>query len=140
MAARGAGAAAEQTADHRVHRRGLHRHLRLMVLSEDKAAQFRPEMAGDAGWQWRCHDLAARCLPTLTVEIHDVRVEAAKLATDAFGSDRATDQLRLKAKRSWIRQAALADRMPSARRANRPKGVMKTLKETAAGNKEVTPW
>src|SRR3974390_2383590 len=46
-----------------------------MVLSEDKAAQFRPEMAGDAGWQWRCHDLAARCQPTLTVEIHDVRVD-----------------------------------------------------------------
>src|SRR5438105_2210605 len=46
-----------------------------MVLSEDKAAQFRPEMAGDAGWQWRCHNLAARCLPTLTVEIHNVRVD-----------------------------------------------------------------
>src|SRR3974390_127955 len=57
-----------------------------MVLSEDKAAQFRPEMAGDAGWQWRCHDLAARCQPTLTVEIHDVRVDLAQLPAISNGT------------------------------------------------------
>src|SRR6266699_1810609 len=46
-----------------------------MVLSKDKAAQLRPEMTADAGRQRRRHHRAARRLPTLAAEIHDVRAD-----------------------------------------------------------------
>ena len=46
-----------------------------MVLGQHEAAQFRPEMADDAGRQRRRHHVAVRGLPALAAEIHDMRAD-----------------------------------------------------------------
>ena len=51
------------------------RDLSLMVLSQYEAAQFRAEMAIDAGRQGRHHHLAIRGSPALALKVDDVRTD-----------------------------------------------------------------